>query len=209
MIKDSLSEKYKDLIRKISNLLKYEKLNQDELLFRQGECGEKFYIILKGSVSILVPKLFEVKLSESEYLSYVNNLIVNDENDLLAKVIHFNKKIFKTDEEIIDKFLKRQVSVNKGMIRKNTDIVQISTDLADTIKNMFSKDHLKNNKSLCISSNYYVETLKPVIITSSDGERQTVSVFDYHKILSLGTGKTFGEIALSSTNKKRFKYILN
>jgi CRP-like cAMP-binding protein len=204
LIKDSHSENYKDLIRKISNVLKYEKLNKDELLFRQGDRGDKFYIILKGSVSILIPKLVEVKLSESEYLSYLTNLKINDENDLLVKVIQLNKKIFKTDEEIIEKFLKRQGFVNKGMIRKNSEVMHISKDLADTIKSMLSKDYLKSNKPFCISTDGYIDRLKPKTITSFEGERQYVSVFDYNKILSLGTGNKFGEIALSSTNKKRF-----
>jgi len=82
--------------------------------------------------------------------------------------------------------------------------MHISKDLADTIKSMLSKDHSKSNKPFCISTEGYIERFKPITIASYEGERQYVSVFEYNKILSLGTGNKFGEIALSSTNKKRF-----
>jgi hypothetical protein len=114
-----------------------------------------------------------------------------------------NKRIFKTDELKIEKFLNRNTSINKGMIRKNSSIMHISNDLADTIKSMLNKDHSKSNKPMYISTEGYIERLKP-IITDSESERHNVFVYEYNKILSLGTGNKFGEIALSSSNKRRF-----
>lgn len=203
LIKDSHSENYKDVIHRISSVLKYENLGKDELLFRHGDRGDKFYIILKGSVSILIPKLIETKLSESEYLSYLTNLKMYDENDLLIKVIQLNKKIFRTDEELIDRFLKKQGTVNKGVIRKNSSTLRISTDLAETIKSMLKPDLYKSNKPFSISTTNYIQRFKPTLISNIEEERQNVIVYEYNKILTLKTGDKFGEIALSSNNKKR------
>ena len=41
--------------------LKYEKFGKESLIFNYGDTGDKFYIILKGKVSVLIPGFFKDK----------------------------------------------------------------------------------------------------------------------------------------------------
>ena len=84
-------EKSEDLSDKTLNYiatnLQYKRINKDRFICKYGEKGTLFYIILKGKVVFLVPKIFKCYLNESEYLSHLIKLRKNGENELLRNII--------------------------------------------------------------------------------------------------------------------------
>ena len=88
----------------ILNQLKYEYIEMNKILFRFGDLGEKFYIILKGKIDVLVPNLVEEKMTFIEFIEYLNMLKQIGEIDLRDQVIEKNKNVF-TNEQILKPFL--------------------------------------------------------------------------------------------------------
>lgn len=64
---DSKSKIDEESFGKLLKCLQYERIKGHEILFRRGDKGDKFYIILKGSVSVMIPKLdHEVKKRDNK-----------------------------------------------------------------------------------------------------------------------------------------------
>ena len=53
-------------LMEIIKALRIERFKKDDLVFEYGDLGDKFYIILEGSVSVLVPFQVDVKPEEKE-----------------------------------------------------------------------------------------------------------------------------------------------
>ena len=61
-------------ISQIAMNLQYKKIEKDKFICKYGEKGNHFYIILKGKVVFLVPKLVKCYLNECEYIYYLLKL---------------------------------------------------------------------------------------------------------------------------------------
>jgi len=59
-----------------------------------GDIGDKFYIILKGKVSILLDRQIKINLTEEEYYMHLLKLRKYNEINFVNKTIDANKKIF-------------------------------------------------------------------------------------------------------------------
>ena len=170
------------------------------MLFRRGDEGDKFYIILKGSVSILIPKSIDVAMSEYEYVYYLLQLKLNNEFSLLKKVVSLNKHIFHLGEYEIEK-IKKNLSLKNS--RKSS---RLTLNLLDEY---FSKSlNLNSSNVVSISSSQYLKNLNPVFDDNFINEKRIVSIFEYSKIVSLKSGDKFGEIALSSINRTRLFFLI-
>ncbi len=97
------------LLKFISNI-NYECYNANQRLMTYGEEGNKFFIILKGSVTVLKPCLKEQLLKMNEYMNYIIQIRDVEKNEAkLNRVVEYNSKDNKTimpqienDEQIID-----------------------------------------------------------------------------------------------------------
>jgi len=68
------------------------------ILFTKGDKTDKFYIIIKGSLSIITVEEESVLLSEEQFYVYLIKLRKNGETELLDKCIKLNRgKIEETD----------------------------------------------------------------------------------------------------------------
>ena len=71
--------------------LSFIELKKGEVLFKIGEIGNKFYIILKGFISILKPKeIYMVKMSYYQYFNYCIQLLKENEIYILEETIKKN-----------------------------------------------------------------------------------------------------------------------
>ena len=61
------------LLKNLSVHLKCEKYAKGKVVFRYGEKGHKFFIVLKGSVNILILKENKIRLT---FFEYINHLII-------------------------------------------------------------------------------------------------------------------------------------
>ena len=87
-------ENYKALISIISSCISYLHYPKNNILFKIGDKGDKFFIILKGQVSVLITKEYNLEMSEEEYFDYIKRLITNDELYMLNNCIKANNSIY-------------------------------------------------------------------------------------------------------------------
>lgn len=168
-----------EILHKISLFVQCEHFEKDTIIFINGEIGDKFYLIFKGTVSILVPTEYECQLSETEYIAYLRNLLNYGEYDLIYRSIESNKQTFFASKEIYD------------IINTCDDLSQHPLDHSE-LENSDIETYIK----------------RIVIQPGKDPGSQKVILWKYHEITELATGKTFGEIALNSENCRRTATII-
>jgi hypothetical protein len=180
----------KELTYTISSFIKYEFLPKDHLLFRLGDRGEKYYIILKGSVSILIPKDMKMDLTEEEFFKFIKKLISNNETEILYKTLIHNINVFPnvyemTNQKSSDSFrASRQMSVRNSFPNK-----------------IITESDLEENPNF--STEEYINMNLPVINEKDKKERKQATIFRYFNVVTLKAGDTFGEVALTSSSQKR------
>lgn len=87
-----------DMLAKLVCQIKSEKRNKNSILFKAGDIGEKLYILLKGSVGILIKKEKKVECTPLEYLKYLIVLYLYQEDTLLFEIIMKNTSIVNIEE---------------------------------------------------------------------------------------------------------------
>ena len=107
------------LLNKMSQDLKCEYYSKNSILMKIGEIGRTFYVILSGSVDILVPKETDVYMSKIEYINYLQLLKFYDENFLFEKTMAKNNDIFqiKNEEIVINEKKKKNESLNMDLTK--------------------------------------------------------------------------------------------
>jgi len=93
-VNEKLDSKFYDSLYFISSNISYTKFNGNRLLMRYGEEGKKFYLLLKGDVSILIPIKKIVNISINEYKRFIALLIIYKEYKILTEVLKENKSVF-------------------------------------------------------------------------------------------------------------------
>ncbi len=83
---------------------KLEHLKKDEILFRIGDKGEKFFIIIQGIITVLKPKQILKAIPVREYLSILSNLKNSDEIYLYDKMVNANVETFLIKERLFGSF---------------------------------------------------------------------------------------------------------
>ena len=89
-----------EILTKINNSLKFMIIEAQTFLLKVGNKGNKFYIILHGNVSVLVPKTINLKMKYEQYIHYLQFLYHNNENYLLEKTINYNNNTFQINKDI-------------------------------------------------------------------------------------------------------------
>ena len=87
-----------DMFSKLVVHIKYEKKLKDNILFKEGDKGDKFYIILKGEVGILIQQEKIVSCSFLEFIKCLMILYLYQEKSLVNKMIMNNRDLLKFDE---------------------------------------------------------------------------------------------------------------
>jgi len=78
------------LLKTFSQNLKIKTINKNNVLFRYDDNGDKFFIILNGKVSILIPKLKKISITGGAYFDYLVSLFISEEEYLLKNSIANN-----------------------------------------------------------------------------------------------------------------------
>jgi hypothetical protein len=87
-----------DMLVKLVCQIKSEKSNKNSILFKAGDIGEKLYILLKGSVGILIKKEKNVECTPLEYVKYLIVLYLYQEETLLFEIMMKNNTIINIEE---------------------------------------------------------------------------------------------------------------
>ena len=168
-------------LKKLTMSIHPEKFQKDTIIMHKGDIGDKFYIIFRGSVSIIIVQERYINLTEEEYSNYLKKLHINKEYSLIRLVFTY-PNLIKADQDILK---------------------DIHNDLQD-LSDISSKQNLfiNNNDNEKISAKEYVERIEPEIDENSSYERTKVKIATYKIVANLKEGDTFGEIALSKIDKE-------
>jgi CRP-like cAMP-binding protein len=202
-----------ELLQTISMHILYEFVLDRTLLFRTGDTGEKFYIILKGKVDILTARPKKVAMSEHEYLGYLGKLKQYGEIDLLHRTIQGNRFTFPIEDDDFDRLLRRttklvtheedpEIVKFRESIGRNSLNVLMTKDIQKMAEKLADYSYEVNNEK--ISSQDYIDRLTPRIdMHDQEHAKYWVNIFEYYFLLNLNKGDKFGDTALNSTNSKR------
>ncbi len=186
---------YHDTLREILQNMTLCTIPKDRFVVKYGEKGNVFYIILNGSVSIIIVKNKEGYLNEEEYINHLLQLRKNKESELLKITIALNHNVFHIDESF-DNWIKNQ-SIRKNSPYSKELISQMKTTLEYMKYNIDCfQDGVNNEK--------YLKFINPPdLYESSKNNRKNVIIPYYEFINEFYTGQTFGYFALENPDQKR------
>ncbi len=209
--------------------ISFIELKKGNTLFKIGDIGNKFYIIIDGKISILKPRIFNGKMNFKEYISYLFLLIKSKEDYLLNEVIVNNCAkipITSIDEikMIYNIFFKNNLRENivNGKI-KNNKLLKIFFDknlqsfneynidiqYLDNIEEKKLKKDKNNEKELwnnyimdkCNLSKGDLQIIKRY--NEYNNKKYDIMCYIYDSFLYLGSGYFFGDSALDGKDIKR------
>lgn len=150
-------EDFIELINKVSTHILYFYMPANRILMRYGDEGEKFYILLNGTVTIIVPRKKSVNISLNEYYRYIALLIIYKEQQILKQVVRENKNASYLEIPGIDYFfvlsndenpliLMRNIYLNRIYKSKyNNQTVQNANN--DRLNKIFDKRKMRRRNS--------------------------------------------------------------
>ena len=185
---------YNDTLREICQNMTLCSIPKDRFVVKYGEKGNVFYIILNGSISIIIVKNKNGYLSEEEYIEHLLQLRKNKETELLKMTLVLNHNVYKIEGNF-DEWLKNQVT--KKDIYSKELINQMKTTLEYMKYNIDCfQDGVTNEK--------YLQFINPSdLYETSQKNRKEVIIPYYELINTFNTGQTFGYFALENENHKR------
>ena len=108
----------------LSTDLNYEYFESNKIIFKHGDIPDKYFILLKGEVNIIVPNEIEVMMNEYEYFFYILRLYKFQEHSLLKKVLNKNYNIYPLNKKLLEdwiytgyntlRYLKKESELNKS-----------------------------------------------------------------------------------------------
>jgi CRP-like cAMP-binding protein len=209
--------------------LNYTFLKKETFLFRRGEPGDKFFIILEGSVNVLEYKAKEQSFNGERYLFHLMDLRRNGQIDILSKTIETNQMIFPVNEEdfkifkIEGLYLRYKI---RTLIRQNLDKRSLRFQINSFTKGLGLDEYLYDisdleekvlDLKLLKRSNQTMEDeeKKQFLKKNSSGinlnlynyidikDERTVQMFEYNVFLTLYKGQYFGDYALDNSDGLR------
>jgi CRP-like cAMP-binding protein len=207
------------LLTEISNVLELRKVTKNELIFQQGELAENFYIILKGNLKVLKLRPYEYYMTNEEYISFLLDLRMNNQSEIIRQSKHYNNLIYPIPENF-DYFVKnlsnkiaggiyidmhhlieKAEEVNKFIQQEEEMKLKNNMKLSpkEYIKKFKVSDDIINNTE--IISNFINE--KNIIIDPNEmnkikllmKDRRKVIIPNYEEFIQLSTGNTFEDQA--------------
>ncbi len=169
---------YKMLLGPLIDNMEYERIKKNTILFRIDDIGDKFYIILKGKVSILTVTQKQYFLTKGEYLKHLIKLKLYDEKLLLKKTIDNpnNFKLYNLSE--IDFSLIKPYNISadaRFSFKHSSSTVFDSADKEKKEKNIFNKE-IYDQISASVKLSTEMKTLH-----LSNNTLDKTKFFDYEK----------------------------
>ena len=234
--KMEINKKFKQMeISQLSLLLAqkftYEKFKKNQIIFKIGDPGDRFYFILKGKVSILkLKELPNIYMKPTEYLNYLVFLINNNEEYLFNEMLEKNNTILPVTNEhevlslykilfkntLKENISKKLINNNKILIEffrifeQNYSDYNINISELEIIE-MNKKNNVKNSEKdwqhyllkKCELSDSESIFFDPYVTIFKNTQKNKITCYVYESFLFLGPGFYFGDFALDSDFNKR------
>ena len=108
----------------LSTELNYEYFDSNKIIYKHGDTADKYYILLKGEVDIIVPNEIEVMMNEYEYYYYILRLYKFQEHSLLKKVLNKNYNIYPLNTRLFDDWIQTAYNTLRHL-EKETELNKI------------------------------------------------------------------------------------
>ena len=145
-----------DIINQMAAEFRYEKISTNLTVFRSGEYGDKFYLLIKGSVAELGTKEIKEQLTEEEYLIYLIRLRKYREFDLISKCLSINISIFRIEDSIFESWLRKPDINLTSNIYANRNI-RIAYEINQALATIKERDALTK-----ITPSEYISRIKNI-----------------------------------------------
>lgn len=201
-----------EILHQLAVFIQGECFKKNRIICMNGEVGDKFYLVFKGKVSVLVPSPHFEDLTPIEYINHLYNLRRLREYDLLMRTIDSNRDRYMSMEilnlaseeydcdninknEIISEYeYIERINPVKG-IKALTNLNNESKEQDDLIIALLSPKKESDKKTENTDDEELAKTMR-------------FSIWNYHKVCELGVGKSFGDIALSKDISNRTATII-
>ena len=149
----------------LSNELNYEYFEKNKIIYKNGDIPDKYYILLKGEVDIIVPNEIEVMMTEFEYYFYILRLYRFQEHSLLQKVLNKNYNLYPLNKKLLEDWIHtafntlrhlEQESQTNRTVRKRKNVKKYITsyknaeDLFNQLEKQKKLNLLMKNKNVII-----------------------------------------------------------
>ena len=222
ILSDLKGEEFERVLFFISSHLTYEKYNKNEIICKFGEKADKYYIILKGKMIFLVPKLNKHYMTEEEYIEHLMKLREYQEVELIKNIISNNQYIYFINssnnnnilldfDEFIFNALDRHENHNENKYSNYlyTKFKEYKAN-REKEKNNVNNDKDKDNNKFKINISSYEEyiqlmnvDLKETKDNNKISKKKKVNIFEYGKTNIYSDGDTFGSLGISTKKGKR------
>lgn len=190
----------------------YIKKEKNEIIVKEGEKGDEFFLILKGKVAILVLEPKYYYMTEEEYILHLLKLKQNNENECIKQTIIQNQLIYPIEENfdiLLEELIGRKTK--QGNYLYNEKIILKANDVYLKIKDN------KNKKNIMSPEEYInINEVDNSIIENNNNlfddkgnKKNKVLIMSYQLINYFETGQTFGEVALQNLNHKRIATVIS
>ena len=204
------NEDFDFYIKECAKILKYKQNEENQIIVEEGDKGDSFYLLLKGSVTFLVSTPNVYQMTKEEYMLHLFKLRKNNSMELLKQCLQFNLLVFPIEDNF-DVLLKNLAyrKTKGGEFLDNENICNAGKELYNYIKN---HDYSKDKK---ITIEEYINRNNVVLEDKSEGnnflkeeklykkDKKTVTIPNFIVIGKCGTGECFGELALEQSGGKR------
>ena len=145
------------LLYSLSNYLKMEKKSKDTLIFRFGNKGNKFYVLIRGEVSVLILKEIKAQISFKRYFLHLLLLKMLKEDELVKKCITANSKIkYHFDDRDFDIYYEKIVNfVNKYMMEHLNKKKKLNEEDNNDINEANKQFFIKKNSIAGYNNNFH------------------------------------------------------
>ena len=196
------------LIEQIARNMKHEKISKNNIISQYGEKGYKFYIILKGEITFLVPKLKQVSINEESYINYLIKLKTNNERELINKLLYLNFKYFPIKNNDLDLYLQTILNEHKkNFSNKTYKNIKLLLAFLEDKKNDNRRNSIYsetvNKYSHIMSVQDYIKMNNVFDDDEKIEGRQLIQIYYYEESSCLKEGDSFGFVALENKNHKR------
>ena len=190
-----------ELLFKVAKYIQCDSYQNNQIIFRLGDEGDKFYLISKGKVSILIKKEIRLKITPQDYINHLIFLYNSDEMELLKLTIESN--CFLNVKWNIPEFL----ITNHKKANQQITIVSSIQEYINSMIPKVSNTNNSNSEELSIWSYFNVCDLKEGqtfgdVALSSMNTKRTATIICHENTELYYLSKKVYETSLREANEK-------
>ena len=227
------------LFTQILNKINIEEKNENDILFKVGEYSERFYFLLYGSTTKLIPYQYDAIMDKHEYYIYMKYIYKMDEIELFNLMLVENEEIFDKFELLHfilgDKNLKFHPEAIKQLRNMecsyiserlfanqlkeqnfNNEKIIVLSQTKKTLDDVLKGDYIiscldEKIRKINVSIEEYINNLKPINFEEENDDlvKKRVTLYSYKIDKELEVGEHLEELDENRINKKNSTIICN